>query len=95
MIKNIKLFINNNDKSIKLGKLIRDKFTENGFIITDKNFDLGIAVGGDGSFLRMIKNNNFNSNIYYVGINSGTLGFLQEVKLNEIDKFICELKNND
>lgn len=68
---------------------------ENGFIVADKNFDLGIAVGGDGAFLRMIKNNNFNSNIYYVGINSGTLGFLQEVKIDEIDKFIYELKNND
>lgn len=95
MIKNIKLFINNNDKSIKIGKLIKEKFTENGFIITDENFDLGIAVGGDGAFLRMIKNNNFNSDIYYVGINSGTLGFLQEVKVDEIDKFIHELKNND
>lgn len=93
MIKNIKLFINNNDESIKTAKLIKDKLASNGFIIDDKNYDLAIAVGGDGSFLRMIKNNNFNSDIYYIGINSGTLGFLQEVKIVEIDKFIDELKN--
>ena len=94
MIKNIKLFVNKNDKSLGTAKLIKDKLTNNGFIIDDKNYDLAIAVGGDGSFLRMVKQNNFNSDIYYIGINSGTLGFMQEVKVEEIDKFIEELKNN-
>ena len=92
MIKNIKLFINNNEKSIELAKLVRDKLNENGFIIDDNNFDLGIAIGGDGSFLRMIKKNKFDSEPYYVGINSGHLGFLQEVKSDEINKLIEELK---
>ena len=94
MLKNIKLFINKNDKSLETAKLIKDKLVTNGFIINDKNYDLAIAVGGDGSFLRMVKQNNFNSDIYYIGINSGTLGFMQEVKVEEIDKFIDELKNN-
>ena len=93
MIKNIKLFVNKNNESIKTAKLIKNKLSQNGFIVTDDNYELAIAVGGDGSFLRMIKSNNFNSDIYYVGINSGTLGFLQEVKVDEIDKFIMELKN--
>ena len=95
MIKNIKLFVNNNEESIRTGKLIKDKFIRNRFNIVDENFDLGIAVGGDGAFLRMIKGNNFNSDVYYVGVNSGTLGFLQEVKIDEIDKFISELEIND
>ena len=94
MIKNIKLFINKNDKSIETAKLIKERLTYNGFIVDDKKYDLGIAVGGDGSFLRMVKQNNFNSVIYYIGINSGTLGFMQEVKVEEIDEFIDELKNN-
>ena len=92
MIKNIKLFINKNDKSIETAKLIKERLTYNGFILDDKKYDLGIAVGGDGSFLRMVKQNNFNSDIYYIGINSGTLGFMQEVKVEEIDNFINELK---
>lgn len=94
MIKSIKLFINNNDKSIKTAKLIKEELIKNGFIIDDNDYNLAIAVGGDGSFLRMVKKNNFNSDIYYIGINSGTLGFMQEVKIDEIDKFIDELKNN-
>lgn len=94
MIKNIKLFVNENTKSLETAKLIKDKLISNQFVIDDKNYDLAIAIGGDGSFLRMVKQNNFNSDIYYIGINSGTLGFMQEVKLSEIDEFIEELKNN-
>jgi NAD+ kinase len=93
MIKNIRLFVNNNDQSIALGKIVRDSFIKNGFNIDDNNFDLGIAIGGDGSFLRMVKATNFDSNPYYVGINSGTLGFLQEVKKDEVDKLIDEIKH--
>ena len=92
MIKNIKLFVNKNDKSLETAKLIKEKLVYNGFVMNDKKYDLGIAVGGDGSFLRMVKQNNFNSDISYVGINSGHLGFMQEVKDSEIDKFINELK---
>jgi len=95
MIKNIKLFTNNNNESLKNAKLVRDKFIKNGFSISDSNYDLALAIGGDGSFLRMIQDNNYNSDIYYVGINSGTLGFLQEIKIDEIDNFIKELKQNN
>lgn len=42
----------------------------------------------------MIKKCNFNTNVLYVGINSGTLGFAQEVNTLEIDDFIEDLKNN-
>lgn len=91
MIKNIRLFINDNKESIKLGKVVRTNFIKNGFNITDDEFDLGIAIGGDGSFLKMIRSTNFDSKPYYVGINSGTLGFLQEVKKDEVDKLIQEL----
>ena len=93
-IKSFKLFCNNNDKSNNVKKLVKDKMIKKGFLIKDKDYDLAIAIGGDGSFLRMVKSTNFNSDTYYIGINSGTLGFMQEVKLDEIDKFVSELKSN-
>lgn len=92
MIKSIKLFINNNEKSIILGEVVRESFIKNGFNVCDNNYDLGIAIGGDGSFLRMVKATKFDNNPFYVGINSGTLGFLQEVKKDEVDKLINEIK---
>lgn len=94
MLKRIKLFVNNNDESKKNSFIIANKFNNNGFTVVDKGYDLAIAVGGDGSFLRMVKSNEFNSNISYVGINSGHLGFLQEVTMNDLDEFIDELISN-
>lgn len=93
MIKRIKLFPNNDDRAKKAYKIVKDKFKKNGFIIDNEKFELAIAIGGDGSFIRMIENNNFNSDIYYVGINAGTLGFAQEIKIDMIDEFIKELKH--
>ena len=91
MIRNIKLFINNNEKSLEVARLAEEKFKLSGFNISNDNFDLGVAIGGDGSFLRMVKNTEFDSNPYYVGINTGTLGFMQEVRPDEIDTLINEI----
>ena len=43
----------------------------------------------------MIKENNFNSNIYCISINAGTLGFAQEISIENIDGFINNLNNNN
>ena len=56
--------------------------------------EYSIAIGGDGSFLRMVRESNFNPDTKYIGINTGTLGFLQEIKLDEIDNFVAGLKEN-
>lgn len=93
-INNIKLFVNDNDKSKKISKIVEEKIKKFNFNLVDKNYDLAIAIGGDGSFLRMIKSNNFNSDIYYVGINAGTLGFAQEVSIDNIDEFLNLLNTN-
>ena len=92
MIKKIKFYPNNSEVSNELLKMATKEFLESEFEIVDDGYELAIAIGGDGSFLRMLKENSFNSNIYYVGINTGTLGFLQEIKPNEILEFINKLK---
>lgn len=94
-IKKIKLFVNHNKESEKIAERVKSKLLQKGFLIVEDNYDLAIAVGGDGAFLRMVKQNNFNSDIYYVGINTGTLGFLQEINKDDIDTFIKRLKSND
>ena len=95
MIKRIKLYINNNEKSVKNAKIVKEKFINSNYIIDNKNFDLAISIGGDGAFLRMVRECNYNTQPYYIGINSGTLGFLAEVEINNLDNFIGRLKNND
>ena len=94
-IKKVKLFVNDNLKSNKVAREVKEKLEKNKFSIVDEGYDLAIAIGGDGSFLRMVKNANFNNKCCYVGINAGTLGFAQEVSALEIDQFIDTLKRGD
>jgi len=94
IINKVKLFANDNKKSKEIERYVRKVLLRNNFKIVDKNYDLAIAIGGDGSFLRILKYNNFNSNVFYIGINAGTLGFLQEIKPNEIKEFVYKLNHN-
>lgn len=94
-IRNIKLFVNDNIKSMKVAKQVEERLIEKGFNISDDEFDLGIAIGGDGSFLRMVKQSCFNSEVLYVGVNAGTLGFAQEINADEIDSFINDINDNN
>lgn len=94
-MKSVKLFVNDNEESRNVSKIVREKLEIANFQIVEDNYDLAIAIGGDGSFLRMIKNTNFNENCLYIGINAGTLGFAQEVNIEEIDQFILDLKDKN
>ena len=92
MIRRIRLFVNPaKPEAPKIAEIVKQKFLEKGFIIDNENFDLGIAIGGDRSFLEMVRTTNFDSRLHYIGVNAGTLGFLQEVKPSETDKLIDEL----
>lgn len=91
----VRLFGNDNEKSKTIIKEVKNRLENNGFEVVKDNYELAIAVGGDGSFLRMVKQSNFNSDVLYVGINAGTLGFAQEVAVEELDDFISELKSGD
>ena len=94
-MKKIKLFVNNNEKSLEVAKTIKEKLEKKNFKIVEEDYEIAIAIGGDGSFLRMIKETAFNEDCIYVGINAGTLGFAQEINLDEIGGFIKSLEQED
>lgn len=94
-INNIKLFINHDDKSKEVGEKLLVELKKKHFNIVDNNYDLVISIGGDGTFLHMVKDENFNNEIYYVGINSGTVGFLQEIDINHTLDFVERLSQDD
>lgn len=91
----VKIFYNNNDKSINTFNEVKDKLIKNGFIIVENDYNIAIAIGGDGSFLRMVKETNFKGDVLYLGINTGTLGFAQEIHVNELDELIENLKTGN
>lgn len=93
----INLISNNNFQSRKTSQLLSEKLKNKGFIIHEKyNFDaeLNICVGGDGAFLRAVHRNKF-PDIPFVGINTGHLGFFQEISPESIDEFINKYIDND
>lgn len=94
-INKIKIFSNKLELSNRIEDELIILLNKYNFEICDENYDLAIAIGGDGSFLKMVKNNNFNSDIYYIGINTGTLGFLQEIKPELLEDFVKSLNDNN
>lgn len=94
-INKVKLFVNQDNKSEDVHRKLMEQLLLYHFEIVEEDYDLAISIGGDGSFLRMVRENNFNEDIYYIGINSGTLGFLQEININETTDFIERLNNNE
>ena len=94
-INKIKLFVNDNEKSRNVAKRLESDLTHYNFELVDEGYDLAISIGGDGSFLKMVNETNFNPNIYYVGINAGTLGFLQEIDIRDCPNFLKRLEEND
>lgn len=93
----INIISNKNLKSRKTSAKLKEKLLERGFLVPDhydKDSELNICVGGDGSFLRAVHRNNFPS-IPFVGVNTGHLGFFQEITPMEIDKFISKYINEE
>lgn len=79
--------------TVKLKEMLEDK----GFIVSEiynVDAELNICVGGDGGFLRAVHRNKFPT-IPFIGINTGHLGFFQEILPENIDDFITRYVNKD
>lgn len=93
----INIISNYNPISQKTSKLLINKLQSHGFIVPNKynnNAELNICIGGDGAFLRAVHKYNF-TNTPFVGINTGHLGFFQEILPENIDLFLKKYINND
>ncbi|HLR35906.1 MAG TPA: NAD(+)/NADH kinase [Tissierellales bacterium] len=86
----INVISNLNTDSTKTAELLTEKLESKNFIVPknySKDAELNICIGGDGGFLRTVHEHNF-PNIPFVGINTGHLGFFQEILPEDIDRFI-------
>lgn len=93
----INIISNYNFHSRKTTELLKEKLVQKGFLVADKydsRAELNICVGGDGAFLRAVHRNKF-PNIPFIGINTGHLGFFQEILPENVDEFIEKYINNE
>lgn len=93
----INIISNRNFKSRKTANQLIDKLSQRGFLAShkyDNKAELNITVGGDGAFLRAVHRNKF-PKIPFIGINTGNLGFFQEILPENIDDFIDKYIQGD
>lgn len=58
----------------------------------NENAELNISIGGDGAFLHAVRTSRF-SQIPFIGINTGTLGFFPEITPDNIENFVQQYKD--
>lgn len=75
----------------KIVDKIKEKLKNHDFIYEEYTPDLIISLGGDGTFLSSLKENEYKG--YHLSINSGHLGFFSDYEINEIDKAIDDIIN--
>jgi len=94
MVNRIKVNRKDSPDCVVMAKILEDKLVEHGFEITDQDPELIVSVGGDGTFIRTLRETGFNADILYVGVHCGHLGFLQEVGIDQLDMMVKSLKEN-
>jgi NAD+ kinase len=85
---------NGTKASDRIRRRLAEKLAAHGFVVAD-GFDaaaeLIVCIGGDGALLRMLAEHGFPRQPI-VGINTGHLGFFQELDAKDMDSFIESYK---
>ena len=92
----INVFINPGRNDSETKSLVEKLLMDKGFEIDEKNPDVVLYLGGDGTFLRAVEAY-FNKleYVYFIGINYGNLGFFYDFQKSDLDALIAALENND
>lgn len=92
----VTVFTSPNRNDIYFKKYVISAFKEAGFIIDDKNPDVCIHLGGDGTFLRSVHNYiNKLDTVKFVGLCIGTLGFFYDYQRDDLNDLINDLKTEN
>lgn len=90
MDRKVFIYSNDTDTSKRTKRKLRQKLDAAGFAVLPKYYDdaeLLFCIGGDGTFLEAIHKYDF-PQMPIIGINTGHLGFFQELLPTQMDDFI-------
>lgn len=91
--KKVALLASRNPKSEAVSKELWKRLREENFILTPKNPDIVISIGGDGMLLSAFhKYEKLIDRVRFVGIHTGHLGFYTDYRDFEVEKLIENLK---
>ena len=93
MNERVLLYVNSSkEKALKVSEKVRKRLKTDGYNIVEENPEIVIGFGGDGTLIRLLNDTGHNLNAKYIGINCGTLGFMQDFLFDEEIKFSDQLK---
>ena len=91
--KKVALLASRNPKSEVVSKELWKRLREENFILTPKNPDIVISIGGDGMLLSAFhKYEKLIDRVRFVGIHTGHLGFYTDYRDFEVENLVENLK---
>ena len=94
MKKAVRLYVNSTkEKAHNLSKQIEKELLIQGYEISDQNTDIVIGFGGDGTLLNFLRECSYEAHAKYIGINCGTLGFMQDFEVDDVHSFVLNIPN--
>ena len=88
----INIMKNTKEYSLEIADNLKKELNKYGYETTydfNPEAELCISVGGDGSFLKSVRDNDF-PQMPFIGVNTGTLGFYPELSPEDIEFFVRE-----
>lgn len=91
----INIAANDDTYTLEIKKCLVKILKNNGYSCNEgfsEKGELNITIGGDGAFLRAVRESNF-STVPFIGINTGTLGFYPEITPENMEAFVHDYIN--
>lgn len=89
----ISIFAKNHDEVYQIEEAVKIEAFKRDIIIDDKNPDVIIYIGGDGTFLNAVQNNlDRLDSIIFLGINTGCLGYFYNFNQDDIEEMFALLQ---
>ncbi len=91
-MKNILIHHNFKRETVETKERLVQILQSEGINIVSSNPDLVVSIGGDGTMLNAIRKH-FDEQVPFIGINTGSLGFLPTISSDRLTDFIDVIKN--
>ena len=92
MKEKIRLYVNSTKTYAKeLAEQVKKELIKRKYKIVEDNEDIVIGFGGDGTLLHFLRENDYETCAKYVGVNCGTLGFMQDFNVKDASLFVENL----
>lgn len=86
-------FLHKNNYNTYLAKNYKDEDSNYRYTTPDGNIDYVIALGGDGTFLQAVHDYKIYPDAKFIGINIGTIGFMNNIEYNNFENELLNILN--